>query len=275
MMSEFLSAVITYSFLQNALAAAFLASFSCGIAGTFVHINRITFITGGIAHAVLGGVGAAVFFGFSPMTGAVVTALLFALILGTIRFKGGEHEDTVISALWGCGMSVGIIFIYFTPGYSVNLNNYLFGNILLVSRQDITALTILAGVVLVIATLFYRQFTAVSFDEEYTRIRGLKSQAVYITMLAMIALTIVVLMKVVGLILVIAFLSFPAATASVFSSKIPRIIVLSSLLSFAFSLTGLKLSYTYDLPTGAAITLVAGAVYILSILVRRYYEKFF
>ncbi len=275
MMMEFFNAVLTFNFLQNALAAAFLASFSCGISGTFVHINRITFITGGIAHAVLGGVGAAVFFGFSPMAGAIAVSIVFAVILGLIRFNGGQHEDTVISALWGCGMSAGIIFIYFSPGYAVNLSNYLFGNILLVSKGDLISLSILAAVVFLIMAVFYRQFAAVSFDEEYARIRGLKSSIIYIVMLIMIALTIVVLMKVVGLILVIAFLSFPSATASIFSSKIPKIMLLSFVFSFVFSLTGLGVSYSYNLPTGAAITLVAGFVYIISIMIRRYYEKLF
>jgi len=274
-MMEFFDAVLTYNFLQNALIAAFLASFSCGIAGTFVHINRITFITGGIAHAVLGGVGAAVFFGFPPMYGAIAVSVVFAVILGVIRFSGGQHEDTVISALWGCGMSAGIIFIYFSPGYAVNLTNYLFGNILLVSKNDIISLSILAAVVFLMMIIFYRQFVAVSFDEEYARIRGIKSSIIYIVMLIMIALTIVVLMKVVGLILVIAFLSFPAATASIFSSKIPKIMVLSFVFSFVFSLTGMGVSYSYNLPTGAAITLVAGFVYIISILLRRYYERIF
>ncbi len=272
-MIEFFEALFSYSFLQNALAAAFLASFSCGIAGTFVQINKITFITGGIAHAVLGGVGASVYFGFSPMLGAISVSILFAVILGIVRFKGGQQEDTVIGALWGCGMSAGIIFIYFSPGYSVNLSNYLFGNILLVSKSDLTALVILAVAVFAILTVFYRQFVSVSFDEEYTELRGVKGVSIYIVMLIMIALTIVVLMKVVGLILVIAFLSFPAATASMFSSKISRIIALSSIFSFIFSFTGLIFSYKYNLPTGAAITLVAGFIYIFSILIRYYYVR--
>jgi zinc transport system permease protein len=275
MMREFVDALMTYTFLQNAIAASFLSAFSCGISGTFVHVNRITFITGGIAHAVLGGVGAAVYFGFSPMAGAITVSILFAVILGIVRFKGGQHEDTVISALWGCGMSAGIIFIYFSPGYAVNLTNYLFGNILLVSKGDITSLFILAVIVFSILIVFYRQFVAVSFDEEYARLRGIKSSLIYVIMLIMIALTIVVLMKVVGLILVIAFLSFPAATASVFSSKMPKIIGLSFVFSFVFSLAGLGISYSYNLPTGAAITLVAGFVYIISILLRRYYERIF
>ena len=272
---SFFEALLKYGFLQNAVAAAVLASVSCGISGTFVFVNRITFIAGGIAHAVLGGVGAAVYFGFSPFAGAVVTAILFAIILGIIKFKASEHEDTVIGALWAIGMSAGIIFIYMTPGYSVNLNSYLFGNILLVSKDDIAGLFFLAVTVLTTVTIFYRQFKSVSFDMEFSTLRGIKSLFIYIVMLSMIALTVVVLMKVVGLILVIAFLSLPAATAAVFTSRIGKIILLSSILSFMFSFTGLFISYRYDLPTGATITTVSGFVYLISIISGRYYAKLF
>ena len=270
---NFFNALMSYSFLQYAVAASLLAAISCGISGTYVYINRITFIAGGIAHAVLGGVGAAVYLGFSPFTGALVTALAFAVILGIIKFKASAHEDTIIGALWACGMSAGIIFIYLTPGYAVNLNSYLFGNILLVSKDDLIMLAVLASVVLIISTLFYRQFAAVSFDEEFARLRGVKSQIVYIILLAMIALTVVVLMKVVGLILVIAFLSLPSAASAVFFRKISSITAFSMILSFIFSIAGLALSYKYDLPTGASITLAAGAFYIISIMAGKYYGK--
>ena len=266
---DFFNALSTYSFLQNAVVAALLAALSCGISGTFVHINRITFIAGGIAHAVLGGVGAAVFFGFSPFVGAIVTALIFAVLLGIIRLKATQHEDTVIGAMWACGMSAGIIFIYLTPGYAVNLNNYLFGNILLVSKGDITALSVLAALVIMVSTLFFRQFKAVSFDEENAELHGVKASLVYILMLSVIALTVVVLMKVVGLILVIAFMTLPAATSAVFCRKVGAIIFFSIVLSFVFSMSGLFVSYTWNLPTGAVITLVSGAVYAASLVFAR------
>ena len=262
---DFFNALSTYSFLQNAVVAALFAAVSCGISGTFVHINRITFIAGGIAHAVLGGVGAAVFFGFPPFAGAIATALIFAVLLGIIRLKAMQHEDTVIGAMWACGMSAGIIFIYLTPGYAVNLNNYLFGNILLVSKSDITALSVLAALVILVSVLFFRQFKAVSFDEENATLHGVKASLIYILMLSVIALT-VVLMKVVGLILVIAFMTLPAATAAIFQRKVGGIIVLSIILSFIFSMSGLFVSYTWNLPTGAVITLVSGAVYAVALL---------
>jgi len=272
---SFFNALSEFAFLQNAVAAALFASVSCGISGTFVFVNRITFIAGGIAHAVLGGVGAAVYFGFSPFVGAVATALFFAVVLGLIKFKASQHEDTVIGALWAAGMSLGIIFIYLTPGYSVNLLSYLFGNILLVSGEDIAILGILALLVVVISVVFHRQFKAVSFDMEFSVLRGVKGLFIYITMLSMIALTVVVLMKVVGLILVIAFLSLPAATAAVFTKRIGGIIILSAILSFIFSFSGLFISYSYDLPTGAVITAVSGTIYLLSIITGRYHAKFF
>lgn len=272
---NFFSALFEYTFLQNAVLAAILASVSCGISGTFVLVNRITFIAGGIAHAVLGGVGAAVYLGFSPFSGAVISSLIFAVILGIIKFKASQHEDTVIGALWALGMSAGLIFIYLTPGYSVNLMSYLFGNILLVSKGDIVILAVLGIIVVTVVIFFYRQFKSVSFDMEFSTLRGIKGLLIYIAMLAMIAITVVVLMKVVGLILVIAFLSLPAATAAVFTKKIGSIIITSSVLSFLFSFSGLFVSYSYNLPTGAAITVVAGTVYLLSIISGRYYGKIF
>ena len=264
---DFFNALLTYPFLQNAVAAAFLAAISCGISGTFVYVNRITFIAGGIAHAVLGGVGAAVFLGLSPFAGALATALLFAVVLGIIKLKATQHEDTVVGALWAFGMSIGIIFIYLTPGYSVNLNSYLFGNILLVSRHDIVALSVLAALVVITVLIFYRQFKSVSFDPENAALHGIFVSFVYILMLAIIALTVVVLMKVVGLILVIAFLTLPAATAAVFQKRVSGIIILSAILSFLFSFCGLAVSYKTNLPTGAVITVVASVVYIAALLI--------
>ena len=272
---DVISAFFTYSFLQNALLAAVLASVSCGISGTFVSINRITFVAGGIAHAVLGGVGAAVYFGWSPFGGAVVSSIFFAVVLGLIKLKVSQHEDTVIGALWAGGMSAGIIFMYLTPGYSVNITSYLFGNILLVSGSDLTILLILALITLLMAVIFYRQFAFVSFDEEFAKLRGLKSTLIYILMLSMIALTVVILMKVVGLVLVIAFLSLPAATAALFTKKIHFIMIISGLINFLFSFLGLTFSYLYNLPTGATITLVSGVVFLALILWRHSYAKIF
>lgn len=270
---EVIKAFFTYGFLQNAMLAAVLASVSCGISGTFVSINRITFIAGGIAHAVLGGVGAAVYFGWSPFGGAIVSSIVFAIILGIIKLKVSQHEDTVIGALWAGGMSAGIIFMYLTPGYSVNISSYLFGNILLVSTSDLIILSVLAVITVVTALVFYRQFTFVSFDEEFAKLRGIKSATIYIIMLSMIALTVVILMKVVGLVLVIAFLSLPAATAALFTKKIHFIIIISGLINFLFSFTGLTFSYLYNLPTGATITLVSGVVFIILILWRQGYAR--
>jgi len=272
---DVISAFFTYGFLQNALLAAILASVSCGISGTFVNINRITFVAGGIAHAVLGGVGAAVYFGFSPFAGAIISSILFAIILGLIKLKVSQHEDTVIGALWAGGMSAGIIFMYLTPGYSVNISSFLFGNILLVSTTDLIILSVLALITFFMAVIFYRQFTFVSFDEEFARLRGIKSTVIYILMLSMIALTVVILMKVVGLVLVIAFLSLPAATAALFTKKIHMIMIVSGLINFLFSFLGLTFSYLYNLPTGATITLVAGIVFLSLILWRYGYGKIF
>ncbi len=207
-MSEFYTALLQFDFLQKALLGGLLASIGCGIVGSYVVVKRIGFMAGGISHAVLGGMGAALFFGFSPLGGALAAALLAAILIGWISLRWKEREDTLIGALWAVGMAIGIIFISKTPGYSVNLMSYLFGNILMVPQQDLWLMAVLDLLVLVIVWLFYRQFLAVSFDEEFARLRGVPVTGFYLLLLCMVAMTVVLLIQVVGLILVIALLPF-------------------------------------------------------------------
>jgi len=202
-MGELLSSVASYTFLQNAIIAGILASIVCGITGTFVVVKKITFISGGIAHAVLGGVGIAFYFSMPPIIGAFVSAILSAIIIGLVKLKANQHEDTVISALWAMGMAVGVIFMYLTPGYSTDLLSYLFGNILMVSSTNLYILAGLNVFIIFIVIIFYRQFVAITYDEEQARLRGLPVNFLYILLLCIIALTIVVLIQIVGIILVI------------------------------------------------------------------------
>ncbi len=260
-------------FLQSALLAGLLASIGCGVMGSYVVVKRIGYMAGGIAHSVLGGIGAALFFGAAPQAGALAAALAAALLIGIIRLRWREQEDTLIGAVWAIGMSVGVLFLAKTPGYGTDLTNYLFGNILLVSGAGLwqTALLDLLTTGLVVA--FYRPFLAVSFDEEFARLRGVPVTLFYLLFLCLVALSVVVLVQLVGLILVIALLTLPAAIAAHHVQTLGRMMVLATILGIAFTTSGIALSWRWDLPSGPLIILVAGAAYLLSALAARWRER--
>ncbi len=272
-MMEFLAAFFKYQFIQNAVWAAFLSSLACGITGAYVIVKRITFISGGIAHAVLGGMGIAYYCGADPLAGAVIATLFSALLLGLVNLRAKQHEDTIISALWAVGMAVGIIFIAKTPGYNVDLMSFLFGNILMVTSPVLKVLLVLDLIILLIVTVFYRHFLLICFDEEYARLRGLPVELLYIVLLCLIALTVVILSKVVGLILVIALLTLPAAVAGLLTANFARMSGLATLLSLFFTLAGLVVSYHLDLPAGAVIVLIAGLCYLAVMGGQRFYLR--
>jgi zinc transport system permease protein len=270
---EFVQALANQSFLQNALLAGILASVSCGVMGTYVVVKRISFVAGGIAHAVLGGMGVAYFFQQSPILGAIIAAIIFALIIGWVNLRQMEHADTIIAAIWAMGMAVGIIFISKTPGYNSDLMSYLFGSILLVGRQQLWLMFTLDVIVIVTVLVFNRQFLAVCFDEEYARLRGINVEFYYLLLLVGVAITVVLLIQVVGLILVIALLTLPAAIAAQYQDSLLRIMGLAILLGFVFTSAGLAFSYQPDLPAGATIILVAGSTYLVSTFARSNWIK--
>ena len=267
-MSAFLEALYSHTFLQHALAAGVLASVACGIVGSYVVVKRIGYLAGGVAHTVLGGMGVAYFLGKSPIGGALVAALLAALIIGWVSLRFRQHEDTIIGALWAVGMAIGILFISRTPGYNVDLMSYLFGNILMVTQGDLLLMAGLDGVIVAMVWLFRRQFLAVCFDEEFARLRGVPVDLFYLGLLLMVALTVVILIQVVGLVLVIALLSLPAAIASQYARSLAAMMLVATLLGIMFTGSGLALSYGPDLPAGATVILLSGATYLLSALGR-------
>ncbi len=271
-MSEFFTALSTSSLLQNALLAGLIASVACGLVGSYVVTRRISYIAGGVAHCTLGGMGAAryleVVHGWSwlsPLHGAIAAALIAALIIGWVSLKGRQREDTVISALWAIGMATGILFIARTPGYYEDLMSYLFGNILLVSRSNLVLIGVLDLLVVTIGLLFYNRFLAVCFDEEFARLRGVSVEFYYLLLLAMTALTVVVLTTVVGLVLVIALLTLPAAIAGHFVQRLWQMMVLATIISAVVTTAGLAISYTPELPTGATTIVLTGGLYLLTI----------
>ena len=263
---DFINALIQHSFLQTAMLAGLLAGLGCGVMGSYVVVKRIGYMAGGISHSVLGGMGAALFFGFSPTLGALLAAVAAALAIGWIKLRWGAHEDTLIGALWAIGMSIGVLFISRTPGYSTDLMSYLFGNILLVSVDQLWEMAVLDVLVIALVAAFYRQFLAISFDEEFARLRGVPVSTFYLLFLCLVAVTVVMLVQVVGLVLVIALLTLPAAIAGHYVHTMGRMMLLASVLGALFTSAGIAVSWQLDLPAGATIILLAGVAYVLSAL---------
>jgi zinc transport system permease protein len=265
---EFLRALRDYQFLQYALGAGLLVSVACGVVGTCVVVRRITYVAGAISHSVLGGMGAARYletvhgWNVQPFHGALVSALVAALLIGVVSLRAKQREDTVIGAIWAIGMASGVLFISRTPGYNQDLMSYLFGNILMVSPRELWLIAVLDVVVVAVVLVFYRQILAVCFDEEFARVRGLSVEFYYLLLLCLTALTVVLLVTVVGLVMVIALLTLPVAVAGFFSSTLQRMMGLSVLICAAVTTAGLGLSFGPDLPPGATIVITAGVLYL-------------
>ena len=251
--------------IRYAVYAGLLASIACGIIGTYVVVNRIVFISGGISHASFGGVGLGYLAGFSPVLGALVFTLVSALGIGIITRKTRLPADTAIGVMWAIGMALGIIFIDLSPGYAPDLRVYLFGNILLVPFSDIVLMIILDAVIVTIVIALYKEFLALSFDEEFGTVAGIPVERLYLLLLCMIALTVVLLIRVVGIILVIALLTIPATIARQFTYDLRKMMLLSIAIGAVLSFGGLWLSYEFDLSSGATIILLSGVALIATL----------
>lgn len=261
-------------FVRNALLAGILSSILFGVLGSVVTVKRIAGLAGAISHAVLGGIGLALYLaaknivpGLPPIAGALVFAVISAALIGFVSLKAKQREDTVINALWAIGMSIGIVFIAKTPGYADPMS-YLFGNILLVSARDLVLLAVLDVVVIVLAWRYYPQIEASAFDEEFARTRGVKTDIVFLVLLGVTAVAVVLLQTFVGIVMVIAMLTLPAGTSGYFAKNLAGMMVLGTLFSFVFSVAGLVVSWGLDLPTGAVVVLVAGATFLAASALR-------
>ncbi|MBI5680876.1 MAG: metal ABC transporter permease [Methanobacterium sp.] len=266
-MFEFLQ----YGFMQNAFIAAVLVSVACGMVGTYVVVKKIVSISGAISHAAFGGIGLGYLIGINPIVAAIPFSLLTAVSIGLINERVKISEDTAIGILWSVGMALGVIFISLSPGYAPDLFSYLFGSILTVPYFDLTLMFILDLIILSTILLFHKEFLAISFDEEFSKVVGVPSESLYILLLCLVALSVVVLIKVVGVILVIALLSIPAAISKQFTYKIKNIMVLSIILGIILTFTGLWLSFVFDLASGATIVIVLGLAFLISIFLKKYW----
>ncbi len=263
---------LQFEFMQNALAAGLLASLICGIMGTLVIVNRIVFLSGGIAHASYGGIGLSFFFGWPFLVGTMGFAVAAAVLMAAISLNARHRSDTIIGVIWAVGMAFGIVLLDLTPGYNVDLMSYLFGSILTVPTSDLAIMLVLAILLSGLVFVFYQDILALSYDEEFALIRGVPVKTIYYLMIVLLAVTIVMVIQVVGLILIIALLTIPPYIMERYASSLFQMMIGASLIGAVFTLIGLSLSYQFNLTSGATIILVAGCGFFL-VLVFQYLQK--
>jgi zinc transport system permease protein len=256
--------VLQYDFMRNALAAGVLAAIACGIVGVYVVVKRIVSISGGISHTAFGGVGLGYLVGINPVLGALFFTVASALGMGVLSRRTRLPEDTAIGIFWAVGMALGVVFVGLSPGYAPGLFSYLFGNILTVSSSDLLLMLTLDAVIALVVFLLYKEFLAVSFDEEFSVVVGIPTGRLYLVLLCLVALTVVVLIRVVGVVLVIALLTIPSAMARLFTYSLRKMMLLSIVFGIAFAILGLWLSYLFDLASGATIVLVSAVLFVIA-----------
>lgn len=272
-MISFFEALQTNPLLLYAVIAGLAASLVSGIIGSYVVVKRILFISGSISHSVLAGIGFSLWLErakgiswISPLYGALVAAIISALLLGWIHLYYRQREDSVIAALWSIGMAIGVLFISQTPGFNIELTNFLIGNILWVSPDDLTVLFGLDLIIIAIVLCLHKKFLAICFDEEQAQLQGIPVKTLYILLLILTAVSIVLLIQVVGIILVMTMLTIPAAIANLFTVRLSHMMYIAIALSAIFCVSGTATAYHMDWPGGATIALLAGLAYVLSLL---------
>jgi zinc transport system permease protein len=273
-MPSFFEALSTNPLLFSAFLAGIAASIVSGIIGSYVVVKRIVFISGSISHSVLGGIGLCIWLErakgvewASPLYGALAAAILSALIISWIRLHYRQREDSIIAALWSIGTAVGVLFISQTPGFNVELTNFLIGNILWVTKTDLYILWGLDVLVVLIVLCMHKRFLIVCFDEEQAHLQGLPVNFLYTLLLVLTAVSIVLLIQVVGIILVLTMLTIPAAIANLFTSRLSTMMILAIGISTVFCTVGNGIAYQMDWPTGATIALIAGLSYVGSLFI--------
>lgn len=275
-MPSFFEALSVNPLLLAAFLAGLAASVVSGIIGSYVVVKRIVFIAGSISHAVLSGIGFCIWLErvhgvtlASPLFGALGAAVISALIIGWIHLNYRQREDSAIAAIWSIGMAVGVLFISQTPGFNVELTNFLIGNILWVSKTDLYILAALDITVVILTLSLHKRFLAICFDEEQARLQGIAVSFYYQVLLVLIAISIVLLIQVVGIVLVMTMLTIPAAIANLFTKNLSTMMLLAICISSLFCLTGNITAYQLDWPTGATIALISGLLYVLSLICKR------
>ncbi|MBE3115492.1 MAG: metal ABC transporter permease [Actinobacteria bacterium] len=261
--------IFQYEFMRNAVIAAVLVNIACGIVGTYVVIKKIVFVSGGISHAAFGGIGLGYLLGINPIVAAIPFSLLSAITIGLISKRSKLSEDAAIGIIWAVGMASGIIFINLTPGYAPDLFSYLFGNILTIPVSDLYIMLVMDFIIILIVVLFFKEFYATSFDEEFSTVIGIPNRILYLVLLCMVALSVVVLIRIVGIILVIALLTIPSSICRQFTYNMKKLIISSIVTGIILTITGLWISYLLDLASGATIILLLALVFLLSFFIKK------
>lgn len=253
--------LLNYDFFQNALLGSLLTAIACGIVGTYIVARRLVFISGGITHASFGGLGLGFFLGMNPVLMALVFSVLSALGVEWVSKTQNVREDSAIAAVWSLGMALGVLFIFLTPGYSPNLSAYLFGNILTISSADILWIAILAAVLIVLAIFYIREIIYVAFDNSFATTQQLPVKFIEYMMMVFIAVTIVLSIRLVGIMLLMSLLTLPQMVVNQFTSDFRKIMYGSVVIGFIACVLGLILSYYLNIPSGAFIILVLTALF--------------
>ncbi|ANV98766.1 hypothetical protein BBW65_04725 [Helicobacter enhydrae] len=255
--------LIQMPFIQNALLGILPISLLCGIVGCLISINRLSYVAGALTHGAYGGVGLGVYFGLPILLSASFFSLVLALVMAYLISRYRTHSDNFIGAIWAFGMAIGIILIELSDGYKADMMGYLFGNILLITTQNLYIMAILALVFSLLLFFFFPQFQALSYDEDFAKTRGIASQKFFFTMMIMIAFCITASMQAVGLILVIALLSIPPFIAQNLSQTLKGMMILSVIFNCLFCFVGLIFSFYFNLSSGASIILTSVAGFVL------------
>jgi zinc transport system permease protein len=273
-MIDYLANFFQYQFVVNAFWAALLISIAAGLVGTYIVARRLVFLSGGITHASFGGIGMAYFLGINPIAGAAVFAVFSAFGVEALSQRMDVREDSAIGILWSVGMAIGVFFVYLTPGYSPNLMTFLFGSILTVSMQDIWLLTALNFVMVLFFLIFYRSILYLAFDPDFAKTQRIPVKTFSYILKGFLALTIVLSIRMVGIILLISLLTIPPTTANLFTKKFNQIIFLSMIIGLFGAVGGLILSYNMNVPSGATIIMVLVVIFAVAKLIKSMFVKF-
>lgn len=268
------SNIFQYDFIVKGLLGAIFASITAGLAGTYVVSKRMVFLSGGITHASFGGIGIGYFIGINPVIGAAVFGILSALGVEYLSVKQKIREDSAIGILWAFGMAIGIIFIYLTPGYTPNLMGYLFGSILTVTNADLIALGTMSLVLILYFGVFYRTILYISFDEVFARTYSLYVDIFKYITTSLIALTIVLNIRMAGVVLVISLLTIPPNIAMLFTKVYVKIVLWSVLAGFIGTATGYVISYYAGIPVGATIIFTLAIIWVIVKIVTQIILRF-
>jgi ABC-type Mn2+/Zn2+ transport system permease subunit len=255
--------ILEYAFMQRALIAAVLVGMVCSVVGTYVVLKKLAFIGAGISHSAFGGVALGYLLGVSPIGIAIPFSLATAMAIGWVSRKGRISEDTAIGIFFAGTMALGVLFVGLSTGYNVDLFGYLFGSILSVSSSDIWIILGLGLGVVGVVLLLFKEFFFMSFDEEMAAVSGEPVGWLYFLLLGLIAVTVILSIKIVGIILVAALLVIPAAAAFQLTRGFVRMMLLSVLFGVVSGVAGLFISYYADLASGATIVLTAAAIFLL------------